>query len=113
MPDYKLISADSHVSEPPDLWSSRVDRQYRDRAPRLVVNPPGKIKYQYWTSERKLGRELDKWMASAKEHAGSWWPDWIEWIKDHESRMVPARKVGSSKYKPIEDAPGSYVKVKS
>jgi len=78
-----------------------------------VVNPPGKIKYQYWTSEKKLGRELDKWMASAKEHAGSWWPDWIEWIKDHDGKTVPARKVGSSKYKPIEDAPGSYVKVKS
>ena len=41
MADYKLISADSHVSEPPDLWVERVDRTYRDRAPRLVVNPPG------------------------------------------------------------------------
>jgi hypothetical protein len=41
MTDYKLISADSHVSEPPDLWVDGVDRRYRDRAPRLVVNPPG------------------------------------------------------------------------
>src|SRR5271169_335840 len=42
MPEYKLISADSHVSEPPDLWSTRVDQKYRERAPRLMVNPPGK-----------------------------------------------------------------------
>jgi enoyl-CoA hydratase/carnithine racemase len=42
MPEYKLISADSHVSEPPDLWSSRVDKKYRERAPQLMVNPPGK-----------------------------------------------------------------------
>ena len=42
MPDYKLISADSHVSEPPDLWSTHVDQKYRDRAPQLMVNPPGK-----------------------------------------------------------------------
>ena len=35
MADHKLISADSHVSEPPDLWAERVDRKYRDRAPRL------------------------------------------------------------------------------
>jgi predicted TIM-barrel fold metal-dependent hydrolase len=42
MPDYKLISADSHVSEPPDLWATRVDKQYRERAPQLMVNPPGK-----------------------------------------------------------------------
>ena len=40
MTDYKLISADSHVSEPPGLWVERVERAYRDRAPRLVVNPP-------------------------------------------------------------------------
>ena len=42
MPDYKLISADSHVSEPPDLWATRVDQKYRERAPQLMVNPPGK-----------------------------------------------------------------------
>jgi polyhydroxyalkanoate synthase len=78
-----------------------------------VVNPPGKIKYQYWTSAKKLGRELDQWMASAREHAGSWWPDWIEWIKTHDKKTVAARKVGGGNFKPIEDAPGSYVKVKS
>src|SRR5258708_5887386 len=42
MTEYKLISADSHVSEPPDLWTSRVDQRYRDRAPRLVTDLPGK-----------------------------------------------------------------------
>jgi hypothetical protein len=39
MADYKLISADSHVSEPTDLWTKGVDRKYRDRAPRLIENP--------------------------------------------------------------------------
>src|ERR1700676_2501599 len=42
MPDYRLISADSHVSEPPDLWVTRVDKKYRERAPRLAVDLPGK-----------------------------------------------------------------------
>ena len=42
MAEYKLISADSHVSEPPDLWATRVDKKYRDRAPRLAVDLPGK-----------------------------------------------------------------------
>ena len=42
MPEFKLISADSHVSEPPDLWVERVEKRYRDRAPRLAVNPPGR-----------------------------------------------------------------------
>ena len=78
-----------------------------------VVNHPAKKKYQYWTSAEKLGRDLDKWMAGATEHAGSWWPDWIDWIKSHDKKTVAARKVGGGKYKTLEDAPGSYVKVKS
>ncbi len=77
-----------------------------------VVNPPGKKpKYQYWTGDAPVGN-LDRWIANAKEHPGSWWPDWIDWIKTHGSEMVPARQPGSAKYAPIEDAPGSYVKVK-
>jgi predicted TIM-barrel fold metal-dependent hydrolase len=39
MADLQLISSDSHVSEPPDLWVERLDIKYRDRAPRLVLNP--------------------------------------------------------------------------
>src|SRR5438128_9082178 len=42
MTEYRLISADSHVNEPPDLWVSRVDQKYRERAPRLAVDLPGK-----------------------------------------------------------------------
>ena len=42
MPQYRLISADSHVNEPPDLWVSRVDKKYRERAPQLVTPPGGK-----------------------------------------------------------------------
>ena len=42
MAQYRLISADSHVSEPPDLWATRCEQKYRERAPHLVTNPPGK-----------------------------------------------------------------------
>jgi predicted TIM-barrel fold metal-dependent hydrolase len=41
MAELQLISSDSHVSEPPDLWVERLDLKYRDRAPRLVLNPEG------------------------------------------------------------------------
>ncbi len=30
-----ILSSDSHVFEPPDLWTTRIDRAFRDRAPRL------------------------------------------------------------------------------
>ncbi len=78
-----------------------------------VVNPPSRPKYQYWTNDKPLVPDFDKWLKSATEHAGSWWPDWLEWLKQHDKKLVPARKVGSKMYKPIEDAPGSYVKMKS
>jgi predicted TIM-barrel fold metal-dependent hydrolase len=41
MAELRLISSDSHVSEPPDLWVERVDQKYRDRAPKVVLNPEG------------------------------------------------------------------------
>jgi polyhydroxyalkanoate synthase len=77
-----------------------------------VVNPPDKAKYQYWTGGKPQGGGLDAWMTSAKEHPGSWWPDWLAWLKGGKPTMVPARKIGGGKLKPIEDAPGSYVKVR-
>jgi polyhydroxyalkanoate synthase len=75
-----------------------------------VVNPPGKVKYQYWTGDAPVGN-IEHWMEKATEHPGSWWPDWIDWIKQQDGETVPARKPGGGKLKPIEDAPGSYVKV--
>jgi polyhydroxyalkanoate synthase len=77
-----------------------------------VVNHPGKKKYQYWTGGEAEG-SFDGWLAKAEEHPGSWWQDWIEWIRKHDDRRVPARQPGSGKLKPIEDAPGRYVKVRS
>jgi polyhydroxyalkanoate synthase len=77
-----------------------------------VVNHPGKQKYQYWTGGEATG-SLDDWFKNAREHAGSWWLDWIEWVKSQDVRTVPARQPGSGKLKPIEDAPGRYVKVRS
>jgi polyhydroxyalkanoate synthase len=78
-----------------------------------VVNPPGKPKYQYWTGKDPSGSDVDQWLASAAEHPGSWWPDWLQWLKVQGAETVPARVIGSGKLKAIEDAPGSYVKVKS
>jgi polyhydroxyalkanoate synthase subunit PhaC len=78
-----------------------------------VINPPGKPKYQYWTGEKPVGSNVENWLKTAKEHAGSWWPDWLEWLKGQGAQKVPARKLGGGKFKPVEAAPGSYVKVKS
>lgn len=78
-----------------------------------VVNPPAKPKYQYWTGSEPTGASVESWLKTATEHPGSWWPDWLEWLKAQGAETVPARKIGGRKLKAIEDAPGSYVKVKS
>ncbi|CFX03236.1 Poly-beta-hydroxybutyrate polymerase [Candidatus Filomicrobium marinum] len=77
-----------------------------------VVNPPEKVKYQYWTSKRPTDETLDEWVSSATEHTGSWWPYWTEWLTRHSGEEVPAREPGAN-LGAIEDAPGSYVKVRA
>jgi polyhydroxyalkanoate synthase subunit PhaC len=77
-----------------------------------VINPPQSNKYQFWTGAKPKGSNVEAWVAKATEHPGSWWPDWIEWIKSQDATMVEARTPGGGKLKPIEDAPGSYVKVR-
>jgi polyhydroxyalkanoate synthase len=78
-----------------------------------VVNSPLKAKYQYWLGAKPEGADVDAWMKNAEEHAGSWWPDWLEWLKAQDNSTVPARAPGGGKLTPIEDAPGSYVKVRN
>ena len=77
-----------------------------------VINHPAAKKYQYWTNP-DLPPTLEEWQAGAVEHAGSWWPDWAVWLAEKSGGKVPARDPAEGKLKPIEDAPGSYVKVKS
>ncbi len=76
-----------------------------------VINPPTKVKYGYWTNGRKY-KDPDAWLAAAKAHEGSWWPDWSAWNKSHAGDEVPARLPGAGALPALEDAPGSYVKVR-
>jgi polyhydroxyalkanoate synthase len=75
-----------------------------------VVNPPEAGKYSHWVNT-ELPASPDAWFAGATELAGSWWPDWHRWLQGLAPETVPARQPGSGKLKPIEPAPGSYVKL--
>lgn len=70
-----------------------------------VVNPPGPKKRSYWTSEWPAPSAGD-WDAKAKEHVGSWWPHWYEWLAKRSGKKVAARKPKPSK---LGAAPGKYV----
>ncbi len=76
-----------------------------------VVNPPGSGKYQYWTNTGSP-RTLAEFRDGAQEHPGSWWPDWIEWLREQDPATVAAkgeRRPGGRGDRVIEDAPGRYV----
>ncbi len=78
-----------------------------------VVNPPAANKYQYWTNDNIRDISLQDWLKAAQEHKGSWWPDWREWLASIDAEEVAPRNVGSESLPPIEDAPGSYVRVRA
>jgi len=78
-----------------------------------VVNPPAAAKRSHWRNESPAAT-AEAWLAGATEHRGSWWPHWVEWLRRHagELRKAPKRP-GSRRHKPIEAAPGRYVKEKA
>jgi len=104
MSELRLISADSHVNEPGDLWTERIDKPLRDRAPRVVENPPGQKPGAYFvlegippihlaqgTGAGKKPEELPQFFQSSTykdRRAGGWDP--AERLKDMDLDGVEA-----------------------
>ncbi len=75
-----------------------------------IVNPPSpRSKRKFWTGEVNGESNPEEWLARQPERTGSWWTDWVEWLSKDSYRKDPP-PIGSSKYCPLEKAPGSYVK---
>jgi polyhydroxyalkanoate synthase subunit PhaC len=82
-----------------------------------VINPPAippkPSKRSHWVND-KLPASAEEWFDTATEVPGSWWPQWTEWLKPYGGKQVPAPKTpGNRQYRPIEPAPGRYVKAKA
>ena len=79
-----------------------------------VVNPPAAGKYQYWTNDRKVAT-LAEFVAGATETKGSWWPDWVAWLRGHGGGEVAAegaRVPGAGRLPGLAAAPGEYVRAR-
>jgi polyhydroxyalkanoate synthase len=72
-----------------------------------IVNPPSKGR-GYWLND-KPAANADQWLANATHYNGSWWTDWLEWLKTRSGEQVTSPSMGSEKYPPIIPAPGTYV----
>jgi len=80
-----------------------------------VVNPPASNKYGHWVHETsgKLPATPDAWFETATLREGSWWPYWGKWLSEnYGGEMVPARQPGDGGLPALEEAPGSYVKLR-
>jgi polyhydroxyalkanoate synthase len=70
-----------------------------------VVHPP---KREYWVGPTERHDTPDSWREKAEHHLGSWWEDWMVWLKP-KSGELKAPAGASKKYPPLGDAPGTYV----
>ena len=120
-PTYVQAGREDHISPPQSVWKimghfAGPNRFVLAGSGHIagVVNPPAAQKYQYWVNDRPL-KSLDAFVEGATEHKGSWWPDWLGWLRTQDPATVKAtgaRIPGKGKLKPVEDAPGSYVKAR-
>jgi polyhydroxyalkanoate synthase len=77
-----------------------------------VVNPPAANKYGFWTNEKKA-KTPETWLEGATQHEGSWWPEWQRWVTDFAGGRIAPRDPAAGPLKPIEDAPGTYVRTRA
>ena len=117
VPTYIQAGREDHIAPPQSVWKI-MDHFAGPKRFVLagsghiagVVNPPAAQKYQYWINDTP-GETLESFVAGAKEHKGSWWPDWLDWLKTEDPETVAAKGARvPGKLKAIEDAPGTYVK---
>jgi polyhydroxyalkanoate synthase len=76
-----------------------------------IINHPAKKKRGYWINTARNVKDLDadEWLAGATKHEGSWWLDWMPWLKKQAGKLVAPPPLGGDDYPPIMDAPGTYV----
>jgi polyhydroxyalkanoate synthase len=71
-----------------------------------VVSPPRR---EYWVGEAERHDSAADWQDRAEHHAGSWWEDWMHWLKPQSGALGKPQAMASKAYPALADAPGTYV----
>jgi polyhydroxyalkanoate synthase len=76
-----------------------------------IINHPAKKKRGYWVNPTRDAKKLDpeEWLAGATKHQGSWWLDWVPWLKKYAGKLTEPPSMGNDAYPPLMAAPGTYV----
>ena len=116
-PLYAVAAEDDHIA--PWLQTYKVNHHVGG-AKRFVLSSSGHIlgivnppvtppKRKYWVADAHRTEPAEAWQARAEEHAGSWWEDWMAWIKPRCGELVDARPAASKDMPALAAAPGTYV----
>lgn len=77
-----------------------------------IVSPPGNKKTAFYTGA--TGDSPETFKESAKQNEGSWWPYWVKWLEKRSGKKTEAPKQpGSKEYPPLDEAPGTYVRIEA
>jgi polyhydroxyalkanoate synthase len=74
-----------------------------------IINPPEAGRRGYWTNDEAVA-DPDAWFDGAEHHKGSWWPDWVAWLRRHAGNEIEPPPLGGDSHPPLDDAPGVYVR---
>lgn len=80
-----------------------------------IVSEPGQPNRHYRVRTRPVGGNgylsPDEWFETAPTQEGSWWPEWVSWLRKHSGAPAKPPRMGSpAKDHPVlDDAPGHYV----
>jgi polyhydroxyalkanoate synthase len=82
-----------------------------------IVSPPGNPHAHYRIATRAADEpsaDADLWMAKVRPVDGSWWSEWTRWLAQHSGEPVAPPRTGlpETRGTPLEDAPGSYVRLR-
>ena len=70
------------------------------------VDPP---KRRYWAGDATDMQAAEAWRERTDKVPGSWWEDWVAWLRPQSGAEVPPPTLGNARYPALADAPGSYV----
>ncbi len=74
-----------------------------------LINPPADHKYSFRINN-KMPKNPEEWLKTSKEHPGSWWNYWTNWLTSINSEQVAVKNLGlKNNINILRDAPGSYV----
>ena len=116
-PVYAVAAADDHIA--PWRQTFRLNNQVAG-SKRFVLSSSGHIlgivnppvdppKREYWVAAVERHDTTESWREHATHASGSWWEDWMKWLKPMSGRTIKPPPVATSAYPALADAPGTYV----